>query len=33
VARNRHIAEGAEAVWTYAAEMLRDAVAKGHLPK
>ncbi len=32
VARNRHIAEGAEAVWTYAAGMLREAVARGHLP-
>lgn len=31
IARNRHIAEGAEAVWTYAAEMIREAVAKGHL--
>lgn len=31
IARNRHIADGSEAVWAYAAEMIRDAVAKGHL--
>jgi putative hydrolase of HD superfamily len=31
VARNRHIAEGSEAVWAYAAEMIRQAVATGHL--
>jgi len=31
VARNRHIADGAEAVWTHAAEMIRQAVARGHL--
>lgn len=31
IARNRHIADGAEAVWTYAAEMIREAVTKGHL--
>ena len=31
IARNRHIADGAAAVWTYAAEMIREAVSKGHL--
>lgn len=31
VARNRHIADGAEPVWAYAAEMIRQAVTAGHL--
>lgn len=31
VARNRHIADGAETVWAYAAEMIRDAVTQGNL--
>jgi len=31
IARNRHIAEGAEAVWAYAAAMISQAVADGHL--
>ena len=31
IARNRHIADGSAAVWAYAAEMIREAVAHGHL--
>lgn len=31
VARNRHIADGAPALWDYAEELLRDAVAAGQL--
>lgn len=31
VARNRHIADGAQPVWNYAAAMIREAVASGHL--
>lgn len=31
VTRNRHIADGAETVWAYAAEMIRDAVTQGNL--
>lgn len=31
VARNRHIADGATAVWDYAAQMIADAVIAGHL--
>ncbi len=33
IARNAHIAEGAEAIWDYAAQMIADAVANGHLAK
>jgi putative hydrolases of HD superfamily len=32
IARNRHIADGAPAVWDYAAQMIADAVKAGHLP-
>lgn len=32
VARNKHIADGAAAVWEYAAEMISDAIKAGHLP-
>ena len=32
IARNRHIADGATEVWTYAAQMIADAVKAGHLP-
>lgn len=32
IARNRHIADGAVAVWDYAAKMITDAVKAGHLP-
>jgi len=32
IARNRHIADGATAVWDYAAQMIADAVKAGHLP-
>jgi putative hydrolases of HD superfamily len=32
IARNRHIAEGSTALWEYAAKMIRDCVANGHLP-
>ena len=31
IARNRHIAEGSAELWTYAEQMLADAVAAGHL--
>lgn len=31
LARNAHIAEGSTALWTYAQQMLRDAVAAGHV--
>lgn len=31
IARNEHIDEGAPALWEYAAELIRDAVAKGYL--
>lgn len=31
VARNQHIAEGSRAIWTYAAEMISQAVRDGHL--
>jgi putative hydrolase of HD superfamily len=33
IARNRHIADGAAEVWTYAAQMIADAVKAGHLAK
>ena len=33
IARNQHIADGAADVWTYAATMIKDAVAAGHLAK
>jgi putative hydrolases of HD superfamily len=33
IARNRHIADGAAAVWDYAAQMIADAVNAGHLAK
>ena len=33
IARNRHIADGATEVWTYAAQMIADAIKDGHLPK
>lgn len=33
IARNRHIADGAAAVWDYAARMIADAVNAGHLAK
>lgn len=33
IARNRHIADGAAEVWTYAAQLIADAVNAGHLPK
>ena len=33
IARNRHIADGAAAVWDYAARMIVDAVNAGHLAK
>jgi putative hydrolases of HD superfamily len=33
IARNRHIADGAVAVWDYAAQMIADAVNAGHLAK
>ena len=29
--RNRHIAEGAPALWAFAEDLIRDAVAKGYL--
>jgi putative hydrolase of HD superfamily len=32
IARNRHIADGAAAVWAHAAQMIADAVKAGHLP-
>lgn len=32
LARNGHIVEGAAEVWTYAARMIDEAVAAGHLP-
>lgn len=32
IARNRHIADGAAAVWDYAAQLIADAVKAGHLP-
>lgn len=32
IARNRHIADGATAVWDYAAQMIAHAVKAGHLP-
>ncbi|CAM2908408.1 HD domain-containing protein [Rariglobus hedericola] len=32
IARNQHIADGAADVWTYAAQMIADAVKAGHLP-
>ncbi len=32
IARNRHIADGAAAVWDYAAQMIAAAVKAGHLP-
>ncbi len=31
IARNRHIAEGAEAVWAHAADMIKQAVVNGYL--
>jgi len=31
VARNRHVAEGSPALWAYAARMVKEAVARGHL--
>ena len=31
IARNRHMAEGAPALWQYAESRIREAVAKGHL--
>ncbi|HEY8931967.1 MAG TPA: HD domain-containing protein [Rariglobus sp.] len=33
IARNRHIADGAAAVWDYAAQLIADAVTAGHLAK
>jgi len=33
LARNAHIADGATEVWAYAANMIADAVAAGHLPE
>ena len=33
IARNRHIADGAAAVWDYAAQLIADAVKAGHLPE
>jgi putative hydrolases of HD superfamily len=33
IARNRHIADGAVAVWDYAAQMIADAVNAGHLAR
>lgn len=33
IARNRHIADGATALWDHAAQMIADAVAAGHLAK
>lgn len=33
IARNRHIADGAPAVWEYAARLIADAVEAGHLAK
>jgi putative hydrolases of HD superfamily len=33
IARNRHIAEGSTELWEYAAQMIADAVAAGHLAK
>ncbi|MFA6960275.1 MAG: HD domain-containing protein [Opitutaceae bacterium] len=33
IARNQHIADGAAAVWDYAAQMIADAVKAGHLAK
>ena len=33
IARNRHIADGAIAVWEYAAGMIEEAVAAGHLAR
>ena len=33
IARNRHIADGAVEIWTYAAQMISEAVNAGHLPK
>ena len=30
-ARNAHVADGSQALWTYAAQMIDDAVAAGHL--
>jgi putative hydrolase of HD superfamily len=32
IARNRHISDGAAAVWDYAAQMIANAVKAGHLP-
>lgn len=31
IARNQHIADGSRALWQYADQMLKDAVAAGHL--
>lgn len=31
VARNQHVAEGSKAIWEYAANMIKEAVQKGHL--
>lgn len=33
IARNQHIAEGAAAVWTHAADMIRQAVERGDLAR
>lgn len=33
LARTNHIADGAAEVWTYAAQMIAEAVKAGHLPK
>jgi putative hydrolase of HD superfamily len=32
LARNAHVADGAEPLWIYARRMIDDAVARGHLP-
>jgi putative hydrolase of HD superfamily len=31
IARNQHVAQGAAALWAYAARMVKEAVARGHL--
>ena len=33
IARNKHIADGAPALWEYAENLIRDAVQKGYLRK
>ena len=32
LARNAHVADGSQALWEYAVNMINDAVANGHLP-